>query len=255
MGTGARAEELLRLHARRPGTAGPRQGRAQPDSRPALSVRRTETSESRRATRYTIDLEGGGVLDQSQSVQGSGGAAGGRFAPSCVRRAMTRRRKGVRHLNVWVSADEALFSVRSWRECAKPRSVSRGLRRAAMPSGAKSRQPHRFRATGDLVPAAGSGDRQDALHRVRALLRQPRCGDRGAQPVLSRLGSRAGISHDHARNETDFGTIGSDILDLCLRFKVLSVAYDPWGRRSSLGRDEAATRNTPYPSDALHHLS
>ena len=49
-------------------------------------------------------------------------------------------------------------------------------------------------------------------------------------------------------NETDFGTIISDILDLCLRFKVLSVAYDPWGRRSSLGRDEAATRNTPYPA-------
>ena len=155
---------------------GPRQGRAQPNSRPALSVRRTETLGSRKATRYTIDLEGGGVLDQSQSVQGSGGAAGGQFAPSCVRRATTRRRRS-RHLNVWVSADEALFSLRSWRECAKPRSVSRGLRRAAMPSGARPRQPHRFRATGDLVPAAGSGDRQDALHRVRALLRQPRCGD------------------------------------------------------------------------------
>jgi len=24
-----------------------------------------------------------------------------------------------RHLNVWVSADEALFSMRSWRECAR----------------------------------------------------------------------------------------------------------------------------------------
>ncbi len=29
-------------------------------------------------------------------------------------------------------------------------------------------------------------------------------------------------------NETDFGTIEDDILDLCRRFKVLSVAYDPW---------------------------
>src|SRR6185437_414784 len=25
-----------------------------------------------------------------------------------------------RHLNIWVSADEALFSMRSWRECANP---------------------------------------------------------------------------------------------------------------------------------------
>ena len=29
-------------------------------------------------------------------------------------------------------------------------------------------------------------------------------------------------------NETDFGAIEADILDLCKRFKVLSVAYDPW---------------------------
>ena len=25
-----------------------------------------------------------------------------------------------RHLNIWVSADDALFSMRSWRECANP---------------------------------------------------------------------------------------------------------------------------------------
>jgi phage terminase large subunit-like protein len=29
-------------------------------------------------------------------------------------------------------------------------------------------------------------------------------------------------------NETDFGTIEADILDLCKRFDVQSVAYDPW---------------------------
>ena len=29
-------------------------------------------------------------------------------------------------------------------------------------------------------------------------------------------------------NETDFGAIESDILDLCKRFDVQSVAYDPW---------------------------
>ena len=29
-------------------------------------------------------------------------------------------------------------------------------------------------------------------------------------------------------NETDFGTIEADILDLCNRFDVQSVAYDPW---------------------------
>jgi phage terminase large subunit-like protein len=29
-------------------------------------------------------------------------------------------------------------------------------------------------------------------------------------------------------NETDFGTIEADILDLCKRFEVLSLAYDPW---------------------------
>jgi phage terminase large subunit-like protein len=29
-------------------------------------------------------------------------------------------------------------------------------------------------------------------------------------------------------NETDFGAIEDDILDLCRRFRVLSLAYDPW---------------------------
>src|SRR6185437_1659243 len=41
-------------------------------------------------------------------------------------------------------------------------------------------------------------------------------------------------------NETDFGTIESDILDLCKRFKVLSVAYDPWAASNGATRAEVA---------------
>jgi phage terminase large subunit-like protein len=29
-------------------------------------------------------------------------------------------------------------------------------------------------------------------------------------------------------NETDFGTIEDDLVELCRRFRVLSLAYDPW---------------------------
>src|SRR5215213_1000699 len=41
-----------------------------------------------------------------------------RFAPSCRRAGTPQRRKPpkAKHLNVWAGADEALFSMRAWRE-------------------------------------------------------------------------------------------------------------------------------------------
>jgi len=46
-------------------------------------------------------------------------------------------------------------------------------------------------------------------------------------------------------NETDFGAIEDDILDLCKRFKVLSVAHESVGRQAA---SAAAERRVGWPS-------
>ena len=59
--------------------------------------------------------------------------------------------------------------------------------------------------------------------RLRALLAQRGRGGGGAQPGLGGAGHLVVTPG----NKTDFNHIESDILDLCRRFRVVSLGYDP----------------------------
>ena len=63
--------------------------------------------------------------------------------------------------------------------------------------------------------------------RLRALPAQRGRGGGGAQPGLPGLGGGGHLVVTPG-NETDFNHIGSDILELCRRFQVVSAGFDPW---------------------------
>ena len=62
--------------------------------------------------------------------------------------------------------------------------------------------------------------------RLRTLLAQRGRGGGGAQSGLPGLGG--GHLVVTPGNETDFAASEAGILDLCRRFRVVSLGYDPW---------------------------
>ena len=133
-----------------------------------------------------------------------------------------------RHLNIWVSADEALFShaslarMRAIRARASTTSraenaISRSISRA----GPISRRWHR-------VPAAGSRDRRDCttpLSRAATSTRR-RFWRRATPPIPAGRpraiwSSRRATRPTSARSRTTFSTSASGSRCCC-------VAYDPW---------------------------
>src|ERR687898_981473 len=132
-----------------------------------------------------------------------------------------------RHLNLWVGADEALFSMRAWREAADPslaledyegRDCHLGLDLASRTDVAALALvfPERDPETGKATYTAFA-----------------RCYLNEAAVLEARNPSYPGwAAEDYLAitpgNETDFDRIESDILELCRRYRVASVGFDPW---------------------------
>ena len=132
-----------------------------------------------------------------------------------------------RHLNVWVSADEALFSLRSWRECATPSLCLDDF------EGKECHLALDLASRTDLAALAIVFPKQDPETGKTHYTAFARCYVNDAAVMEARNPSYPGWAAEGyltitPGNETDFGTIEADILDLCRRFSVLSVAYDPW---------------------------
>jgi phage terminase large subunit-like protein len=133
-----------------------------------------------------------------------------------------------RHLNIWVSADEALFSMRCWRECAD---------RTLWIDDFEGQACHvaiDLASRTDLAAMAIVFPREDPKSGNTSYSTFARCYVNDAAVMEARNPSYPGWASDGyliitPGNETDFGYIESDVLDLCKRFNVLSVAYDPWG--------------------------
>jgi phage terminase large subunit-like protein len=132
-----------------------------------------------------------------------------------------------RHLNVWVSADEALFSMRCWRECANA---------ALSPDDFEGQSCHLaidLASRTDLAALAIIFPQEDADTGKVAYTAFARCYVNDAAVMEARNPSyprwaAEGYLVITPGNETDFGVIESDILDFCKRFDVQSAAYDPW---------------------------
>lgn len=133
-----------------------------------------------------------------------------------------------RHLNVWVGADEALISVRSWRANADPELRLEDFEGQEAFLGLDLASKTDLAALSIVIPRRSGGS--EPLEYVAFT----RCYINEAAVLEARNASypgwaSAGYLTVTQGNETDFGTIEADILDLCRRFRVISVAYDPWG--------------------------
>jgi phage terminase large subunit-like protein len=129
-------------------------------------------------------------------------------------------------MNIWVSADDALFSMRSWREGATPSLSLDDFEGQACHLGLD------LASRTDLAALVIVFPRRDADGRT-TYTAFARCFINEAAVIEARNPSYPGWAADGyltitAGNETDFGAIEADILDMCRRFRVLSVAYDPW---------------------------
>jgi phage terminase large subunit-like protein len=153
--------------------------------------------------------------------------------PDAIRAVMRQARQNpaqeavalTRHLNVWVSADDAVFSMRAWRACRKPirldefegRECHLGLDLASKTDLAA------------IALAFPERDREGRDHYTlfaRCFLNEAAIAEE--RNAYYPAWARAGMIEETRGNETDFGVIEEAILDMCRRYRVLSVAYDPW---------------------------
>ncbi|MBV8520662.1 MAG: hypothetical protein JOY71_00760, partial [Acetobacteraceae bacterium] len=168
-------------------------------------------------------------MDQGESIVGPGGPAGGDSRPHAPGREQPAQEAAAksRHLNIWVSADEALFSVRSWRACARPSLCLEDF---------EGRQCHvalDLASRTDLAAMAivfPTKDRETGKTLYTAFAR---CYVNDAAVIEARKPSYPGWAAEGyltitPGNETDFGSIETDVLERCKRFEVLSVAHDRW---------------------------
>jgi phage terminase large subunit-like protein len=184
---------------------------------------------------YTIDEEDDPWAEASWiKANPSWGQA---VQPDAVRAIMRQARNNpaqeaaaqTRHLNVWVGADEALFSSRAWQSCGDPgRSLEQFL-------GQPCHVAVDLAATVDLTalaivfPSEGPDGRPH--YHVFA-----RCYQNEAAVVEARNASYPGWAAEGwlavtAGNETDMRSIEEDIRGLAERHRILSLAFDPWQAR------------------------
>lgn len=131
-----------------------------------------------------------------------------------------------RHLNIWVGADEALFSTRAWQECKRPLVLDDfagmdchiGLDLATRTdlAGLSIVFPQRDPETGKMryTVFGRAYINQEAVMEAR---NPSYPGWAASSDMVVTPG-----------NETDFDFIESDLLELAQKFRVQSVRYDPW---------------------------
>lgn len=132
-----------------------------------------------------------------------------------------------RHLNVWVGADEALFSMRAWNACGDASLTLDAF------EGRRCHLALDLASKTDLAALAIVFPDHDkdgkSLYSCFA-----RCYINEAAVLEARNASYPGWANEGELvitpgDETDYSVIEADILDLCQRFRVESLAYDPWG--------------------------
>jgi phage terminase large subunit-like protein len=193
----------------------------------------TQTDERVFALVYTLDPEDDPWTETSWVKANPGW--GQTVQPDAIRAIMRQTRNNpaqeaaakTRHLNIWVSADEALFSLRSWREAAdtalslddfEGEGCYLGLDLASRTDLAALALvfPTRDIETGRTTYTAFARSYINEAAVLEA--RNPSYPGWAAEGYLMVTPG----------NETDFDVIETDVRELCSRFRVMSVGYDPW---------------------------
>lgn len=131
-----------------------------------------------------------------------------------------------RHLNIWIGADEALFSTRAWNACANHDLQLEDYLGRECHIGLDLASKSDLAAMVLVFPEQVDASTIHYTVFCRAYLNE------GAL-MEARNPSYPGWAQQNELvitegNETDFGTIETDVLEHCKRFRVRSLAYDPW---------------------------
>lgn len=154
--------------------------------------------------------------------------------PDAVRAIMQQARNNpaqeaaamTRHLNVWVGADEALFSTRAWRLAADMDLLLDEFEGQECHIGLDLATKTDLAALAIVFPRSSAPGKTEYVAFARCYLND-------AAVMDARNASYPGwAANGHLvvtpGNETDYGLIEDDIRDLCRRFQVVSIGYDPW---------------------------
>jgi len=176
---------------------------------------------------YSID-EDDDPWDEATWIKANPGW-GQSVQPDAIRAIMRQARNNAaqeaaartRHLNIWIGADEALFSMRAWQKCGNPGLLLDDYEGKPCHIGLDLASKTDLAA---LVLVFRDGDGYAAFSR---------CYINEAAVMEARNASYPGWAAEGdlvvtPGNETDFQTIEDDIVELCKRFRVQSLAYDPW---------------------------
>jgi phage terminase large subunit-like protein len=132
-----------------------------------------------------------------------------------------------RHLNLWVGADDALFSMRAWRLCKREGMTPADFR------GWRCDIAVDLAAKTDLAAVQITFSREDPETRQlryatfgryytpEAVILEARQAEYAAWGAGGHMIATPG-------NEIDFSRIEDDLLKDCAAYEVGSVAYDPW---------------------------
>src|SRR3954447_3057187 len=131
-----------------------------------------------------------------------------------------------RHLNVWVGADEALFSMRAWRAAADPSLVLEDFEGQPCHLGLDLASRIDLAALAIVFPG------HDAETGKVTYTAFARCYLNEDAVMEARNPSYPGWAAEGEvtitpGNETDFDAIENDILDLCQRFQVVTGVSSP----------------------------
>ncbi len=134
-----------------------------------------------------------------------------------------------RHLNLWVGADEALFSTRAWAGCADPDLTPESL------EGRDCHVAVDLAATTDLTalalvfPSTTLDGRSHYDILARCYLNEAAVLE-ARNPAYPGWAAEGWLTLTPG-NETDMRTIEEDLRGLGQRFRIKSLAFDPWQAR------------------------
>src|SRR3712207_2526364 len=154
--------------------------------------------------------------------------------PDAVRAIMRQARNNsaqeaaakTRHLNLWVGADEALFSTRAWQACEDPTLSLEDFEGEPCHIGLDLARRTDLAAMAIVFPRRGEDGKAHYSAFARCYLNESAvlAARNPSYPGWAASGHLVATPGD----ETDFGRIEDDLRELCERFRVESIGTDPW---------------------------
>ncbi len=131
-----------------------------------------------------------------------------------------------RHLNLWVGADEALFSTRAWQACEDRTITLSAFEGQPCHIGLDLARKTDLAAMAVVFPGKDAEGRATYHASARCYLNETAVME--ARNPSYPGWAAAGHLIITPGDETDFSAIEDDLRDLCARFDVQSVGTDPW---------------------------